>query len=115
MDDDDARPTRVRWKVMTFLCVLSFLTYFDRFNIVRAQGAWLPVRSRARWGGMLWLMARWGGAFSPLIVGSMLRGFDSPGFRRAVTGTPLEHTAAWRFGFWVCGVVGVLWVLAFRP
>src|SRR4051812_38750983 len=31
-------PSHVRWKVMAFLGVLSFLTYFDRFCIVRAQG-----------------------------------------------------------------------------
>src|SRR3954451_3005286 len=30
-------PTRVRWTVMAFLCALAFLTYFDRFCIVRAQ------------------------------------------------------------------------------
>src|SRR5690349_14796615 len=32
------RPTRVRYVVMAFLCALSFLTYFDRFSVVRAQG-----------------------------------------------------------------------------
>jgi ACS family glucarate transporter-like MFS transporter len=32
-----SRATRRRWIVMTFLCVLSFLTYFDRICIVRAQ------------------------------------------------------------------------------
>src|SRR5262245_10972763 len=30
-------PTRVRVTVMVFLCVLSFLTYYDRQCIVRAQ------------------------------------------------------------------------------
>ena len=30
-------PTRVRYRVMTFLGALSFLTYFDRVCIVRAQ------------------------------------------------------------------------------
>src|SRR5258705_8894317 len=29
--------TRVRFSVMAFLCVLSFLTYYDRQCIVRAQ------------------------------------------------------------------------------
>src|SRR4051812_29554620 len=32
------QPTRVRYRVMAFLCALSFLTYFDRFCIVRAKG-----------------------------------------------------------------------------
>src|SRR6476659_1870169 len=31
------RGTRVRYRVMAFLCVLSFLTYFDRVCIMRAQ------------------------------------------------------------------------------
>jgi len=44
-------------------------------NMARVQGRWLPLRSRARAGGMLWLMARWGGAFSPVIFGTMLRAF----------------------------------------
>src|SRR5262245_14914515 len=33
----DQKPTRVRVKVLLFLCVLSFLTYYDRQCIVRAQ------------------------------------------------------------------------------
>src|SRR2546421_7133409 len=32
------RPTRVRYVVMGFLCVLAFLTYFDRVCIMRATG-----------------------------------------------------------------------------
>ena len=31
-------PSRARYAVMAFLCVLSFLTYFDRVCIVRVQG-----------------------------------------------------------------------------
>jgi hypothetical protein len=34
----ETRPTRQRYVVMAFLCVLSFLTYFDRVCIMRAQG-----------------------------------------------------------------------------
>ena len=30
-------PSRVRFQVVAFLCVLSFLTYYDRQCIVRAQ------------------------------------------------------------------------------
>ena len=42
LQDDIRRPpgaasTRVRLRVMAFLCVLSFLTYYDRQCIVRAQ------------------------------------------------------------------------------
>jgi ACS family glucarate transporter-like MFS transporter len=198
-------PSHVRWKVMAFLCALSFLTYFDRFCIVRAQGdiqntlhisdaqigwimgafwlayalfeipggwlgdrygsrgsltrivlawslftalsgtatgflsllayrflfgvgeagafpnmarvqaAWLPIKSRARWGGMLWLMARWGGAFSPVIVGALLRAFASPSWQNLTRNTPLAHLAPWRLGFWTSGLMGILWVLLFYP
>jgi MFS family permease len=192
-----AAPTRVRYQVMAFLGALSFLTYFDRVCIMRAQGdiqrdlglsdaqmgwalgsfwlayalfeipigwwgdrfgsrrtlsrivlgwsvftalsgtatgflsllaarfffgvgeagaypnmarvqsRWLPLRSRARAGGMLWLMARWGGAFSPVIFGSMLRYF---GGWESATGI---H--AWRFGFWFSGLLGLVWVALFFP
>jgi ACS family glucarate transporter-like MFS transporter len=191
----DAPPTRQRYKVMAFLGALSFLTYFDRVCIVRAQGdiqrdlgisdvqmgwvlgafwlayglfeipvgwwgdrfgarrtltrivlawslftalsgsatgflsllafrflfgvgeagaypnmariqsRWLPRRSRARAGGMLWLMARWGGAFSPIIFGTMLRAF--------VHLEPVAGIAAWRMGFWASGLLGLVWVALF--
>ncbi len=199
-------PTRQRYVVMTFLCVLSFLTYFDRICIMRAQadiqrdlgigdeqmglifgafwlayalfeipggwmgdrygarvtltrivlawslftalsgsasgfvtlltyrflfgageaGAypnmarvqahWLPVRSRARAGGLLWLMARFGGAFSPLLFGAMLALFDAPGFRALLTSFGLPgDIPAWRPAFWAAGLLGVFWCLAFFP
>lgn len=83
-------------------------------NMARVQAAWLPVHTRARWGGVLWLMARWGGAFSPLIVGQMLRGFGSPRFRALVEGTFLD-VAPWRWGFFGSGLLGIMWVLLFWP
>ena len=76
-------------------------------NMARIQSRWLPLRSRARAGGMLWLMARWGGAFSPVIFGAMLRGFESFG--------PLQGVASWRLGFWASGLLGVVWVVLFYP
>jgi nitrate/nitrite transporter NarK len=60
-------------------------------------------------------MARWGGAFSPLIIGHLLRAFDSESFRRVVRGTFLETAASWRLGFWASGLVGVVWVVLFYP
>ena len=194
------RPTHVRYGVMAFLCALSFLTYFDRVCIMRAQGdiqrdlglsdtmmgtimgafwfayavfeipvgwwgdrfgsrrtlsrivlawslftalsgsatgflsllafrflfglgeagaypnmariqsRWLPARARGRAGGLLWLMARWGGAFSPVIFGAMLRAFESPA-ARSVFGS----VASWRLGFWASGLLGLIWVALFYP
>lgn len=201
---DRERPTRQRYKVMAFLCVLSFLTYFDRVcimrakpdiqrdlgltdpqmglifgafwltyalfeipggwlgdrygaritltrivlawslftvlsgaasgfvsllmfrllfgageagaypNMARVQSNWLPARSRARAGGLLWLLARWGGAFSPLLFGMMLRFFDSQNFRAVLESVGLPHdVSAWRMAFWAAGVIGVFWCLGF--
>jgi MFS family permease len=88
-------------------------------NMARIQSRWLPARSRGRAGGLLWLMARWGGAFSPVIFGAMLSGLGSDAFRGAVAGLPLLHhlagVAPWRMGFWASGVVGLVWVALFYP
>lgn len=82
-------------------------------SMARIQGTWLPPRTRARAGGLLWLTARWGAAFAPLIFGAIMRFFDAPSVRDALAGTPLEHTASWRLGFWVSGLLGVVWVAFF--
>jgi MFS transporter, ACS family, glucarate transporter len=201
------RPTRVRYVVMAFLCGLSFLTYFDRFSVVRTQGEiqrdlhigdgqmslifgafwlayglfeipggwlgdrfggrgtlgrivlawslftalsgsavgftsllacrflfgvgeagaypnmarvqarWLAPRERARMGGLLWLFARWGGAFAPPLIGLFLAGVESHRFRGAIAGVPglrlIGQVATWRLAFWMSGLLGVVWVVAF--
>lgn len=85
-------------------------------NMARAQERWLPARTRARAGGLLWLTARFGAAFSPLLFGILLRTFDSSGFRAVLASAGLPSgLPAWRFGFWTAGLVGVLWCLAFYP
>lgn len=201
------RPTLVRYRVMAFLCVLSFLTYYDRQCIVRAQediqsslhiddeqmglvfgafwlayalfeipggwlsdrygarftltrivvawsvftaltgyawgfisllvirflfgvgeaGAypnmgriqahWLPFVERARGGGLLWLTARWGAAFAPIIFGSLTRVFDSPAISKTIEQVSLVPSllpaAGWRLSFIVSGLVGLVWCVAF--
>ena len=76
------------------------------------------VRARGRAGRLLWLLARWGGAFSPLIFTGILGVFSLPRFRAALAHIPLlhglAHLAPWRFGFFVSGLVGVIWVILFR-
>src|SRR5688572_30709723 len=57
-------------------------------NMARVQSRWLPVTSRASASGLLWLMARWGGAFSPLIFGLMMELVGSRGFRSLVEAIP---------------------------
>ena len=88
-------------------------------NMARIQAHWLPVDSRARVGGFLWLLARWGGAFSPMIFGAMLGWFGSDAFRDTLASIPLIGGLAkwepWRMAFWTAGLVGVVWCLAFYP
>jgi MFS family permease len=88
-------------------------------NMARVQSRWLPTRTRGRWGGVLWLMARWGGAFSPIIIGLMLRGLDAPAFRTFLGKVPglsmVAGTASWRLAFWISGLLGVVWVALFFP
>jgi MFS transporter, ACS family, glucarate transporter len=86
-------------------------------NMARVQSRWLPISSRTTASGLLWLLARWGGAFSPLIFGAMMEMLGSRGFRSMLAATPglshFEHTAAWRLGFWLSGIIGLFWVVTF--
>lgn len=201
------RPTRVRFRVLLFLCVLSFLTYYDRVCIVRAQetiqsslridgeqmgiifgafwfayaifeipggwigdrrgarftltrivlawslftaltgtatgfyslvfyrflfgvgeaGAypnmariqsrWLPTVERARTAGLLWLTARFGAAFAPVIFGSLTRTIET--WQPILSGSLgldwLATIPSWRLGFFISGLLGVAWCLAFYP
>jgi sugar phosphate permease len=86
-------------------------------NMARVQSRWLPTSERARAGGILWLMARWGAAFAPLIFGAMMRGVDSlqAGMSEWHFVGNFSSMAPWRIAFFVSGVLGVLWCLAFYP
>ncbi|MCC7084419.1 MAG: MFS transporter [Pirellulales bacterium] len=205
--DTSQRPTRVRLGVLAFLCVLSFLTYYDRQCIVRAQesiqtslgitddqmgivfgmfwlayaafeipggwmgdrigarftltrivfawslftaltgvaagfytlllyrflfgvgeaGAypnmarvtsrWLPAQERARASGLLWLTARFGAAFAPLIFGAITRSIGNfqTTLGQSSFATWFSSVPAWRIGFLVSGAIGIIWCLAFYP
>lgn len=86
-------------------------------NMARIQSRWLPVAERARAGGILWMMARWGAAFAPLIFGTMTRGVAS--LQTTMTETDpsgwLATVSPWRIAFFVSGALGVVWCLAFYP
>jgi len=64
-------------------------------NITRIFTLWLPRHQRERAQAGLWLAARWGGAFTPLLVTWVL-GFVS-----------------WRRAFEIFGVVGMLWAIVY--
>ena len=64
-------------------------------NLTKAFTTWLPSEERVKAQSILWLSARWGGAFTPLIVVFVLQ------------------FVGWRRAFEIFGVLGVVWAAAF--
>lgn len=64
-------------------------------NITRAFATWLPQEERVRAQGIIWLAARWGGAFTPLVVVFLFR------------------FVSWRIAFGIFGLLGVVWAFFF--
>jgi MFS family permease len=64
-------------------------------NLTRAFTTWLPHAERVRAQGWMWLAARWGGAFTPLVVVVILQ------------------YLSWRLAFSLFGVLGIVWAVAF--
>ncbi len=86
-------------------------------NMALVQSRWLPKIERARAGGLLWLCARWGLAFAPIIFGTMTRAVES---LQAEIGTSsalawFSSIETWRVGFFLSGLLGAIWCLAFYP
>ncbi len=65
-------------------------------TIARMFQNWLPRAERVRAQGIMWLSARWGGAFTPLIVIGLI---DATG---------------WRLAFVGFGGIGLIWAWAFH-
>ena len=64
-------------------------------NLTRIFTLWLPQHERERAQAGLWLAARWGGAFTPLLVAWVL------------------DFISWRHAFELFGVLGVVWAVVF--
>jgi MFS transporter, ACS family, glucarate transporter len=64
-------------------------------NLTKAFTTWLPEKERTRAQSVTWLSARWGGAFTPMLV------------------TWVMGYIGWRHTFEACGVMGVIWAIAF--
>jgi MFS family permease len=79
-------------------------------NIAHVQSRWLPKIERARAGGAVWFFARSGAAFAPLIFGEITRRVDT-----MKIGTGFESVLSWRIAFFISGVLGIFWCLAFYP
>jgi ACS family glucarate transporter-like MFS transporter len=72
-------------------------------NLTKIFTIWLPEKERVRAQGIMWLSARWGGAFTPLLV-ALVMGWVSPDDRP-------EH--GWRHSFEIFGCIGVVWAFVF--
>lgn len=64
-------------------------------NLTKVFSTWLPHKERTRAQGVMWMSARWGGAFTPLLVVWVL------------------SIVSWRAAFGVFGVLGVVWAILF--
>jgi MFS family permease len=64
-------------------------------NLTKVFTVWFPDNERVRAQGVLWLSARWGGAFTPLLATQLIIAFG------------------WRRSFEIFGVLGVIWAVAF--
>jgi len=64
-------------------------------NVAKALRTWLPDRERTRAQSIVWLSARWGGAFTPLAVAALL------------------SVMSWRWATTLFGSLGVVWAVLF--
>ena len=64
-------------------------------NVTKVFTTWLPESERVRAQGIMWLSARWGGAFTPLLVAVVM------------------EAVGWRHSFEFFGCLGVIWAFLF--
>lgn len=64
-------------------------------NVTKIFTIWLPSSERVHAQGILWLSARWGGAFTPLLVALVLT------------------RMSWRLAFLFFGAIGLVWAVGF--
>ena len=64
-------------------------------NLTKTFTTWLPHHERVRAQGIMWLSARWGGAFTPPLVYLAIQ------------------VMSWRHAFELFGVLGVVWAVLF--
>lgn len=63
--------------------------------LTKAFTTWLPVHERVRAQGIMWMFARWGGAFTPPLVIAVF------------------HYMNWRAAFGLFGALGLIWGVVF--
>jgi MFS family permease len=64
-------------------------------NLTKTFTTWLPENERVRAQGIMWLSARWGGAFTPPLVALVMQ------------------LVGWRHAFEIFGCLGVVWAIVF--
>jgi MFS family permease len=64
-------------------------------NLTKAFSAWLPQHERTRAQAIMWMGARWGGAFTPLLVVAVMTFVD------------------WRVAFLIFAYLGIAWAVVF--
>lgn len=64
-------------------------------NLTKAFSMWLPKNERTRVQSLMWMGARWGGAFTPLLVVIVL------------------YFVNWRMAFQLFALLGVVWAVVF--
>ncbi len=64
-------------------------------NLTKAFTTWLPEHERVRAQGIMWMSARWGGAFTPYLV------------------VLVFQLMSWRRAFELFGILGILWAVFF--
>ena len=64
-------------------------------NLTKALSTWLPLHERTRAQSLMWMGARWGGAFTPLLVVSVMAFVN------------------WRIAFLIFAALGVVWTFVF--
>ncbi len=64
-------------------------------NITKIFSAWLPEQEKTRAQGIVWMAARWGGAFTPPLVSLVIL------------------RVGWRHAFEIFGLIGPVWALLF--
>ncbi len=64
-------------------------------NLTKAFTTWLPQNERVKAQGIMWMFARWGGAFTPPLV------------------ILTFNYVSWRWAFVIFGALGIIWAVCF--
>jgi MFS transporter, ACS family, glucarate transporter len=64
-------------------------------NLTKAFSTWLPQEEKTRAQGIMWMFARWGGAFTPPLVIATFA------------------LVSWRWAFAIFGSIGIVWAVCF--